>query len=158
MPVEVRLATSEDKKPVAEMIARLKALNEELDPLFKTVENLEEVVEKYVEKTLEESKNCFTLVAYDTEHGELAGVIRIELVDRIFYKPRIKAVITDIYVRPKYRRKRVAALLLEKAKEEAKNRGAGMMTAVYPAGNLIAELFYENMGFKTLQLEKHIQL
>ena len=157
MHLEVRRVEERDLEVVADMIARLKVLNEELDPHFRVVEDLEEQARRYVKESLR-NENVVMLVAYDSDAGEAAGVIRVEIVDRVFYKPRLKAVITDIYVKPKYRRRRVAATLLEKAKEEAKRRGAGIITAVYPANNVIAEMFYEKEGFKTLQVEKYLPL
>jgi len=44
-------------------------------------------------------------VAEDEGNRLIAGVIRFELVDRLFYEPRLQAVITDLYVRPQYRRR-----------------------------------------------------
>jgi len=155
--LEVRRVEERDLDVVADMIARLKVLNEELDPHFRVVEDLEEQARRYAKESLR-NENVVMLVAYDSDTGEAAGVIRMEIVDRVFYKPRLKAVITDIYVKPKYRRRRVATTLLEKAKEEAKRRGAGIITAVYPANNVIAETFYEKEGFKTLQVEKYLPL
>jgi len=155
--VEVRYVGEEDVEAVADMIARLKTLNEELDPHFKVIDNLEEETRKYVKESLS-SGNVVMLLAYNSSTGEPVGVIRLEIIDRIFYKPRVKAIITDIYVKPRYRRRRIASILLEKAKEEAKRRGAGIIVAVYPANNLIAEAFYEREGFKTLQIEKYLPL
>jgi ribosomal protein S18 acetylase RimI-like enzyme len=155
--VEVRYVREDDVEAVADMIARLKTLNEELDPHFKVVDNLEDEARRYVRESLA-SNNVVMLLAYDSDTGEPVGVVRLEFVDRIFYKPRVKAVITDIYVKPRYRRRRIATLLLEKAKEEARRRGAGIIVAVYPANNVIAEMFYEKEGFKTLQVEKYLPL
>lgn len=152
MRITVRMAREEDSGEIASLIARLKSLNEELDPHFKVVGNIDEVARAYVEETLK-SPNAFILVAEDAEGGVIAGIIRVEIVDRLFYEPRLKAVITDIYVRPRYRRKRVGVLLLERAAEEAKRRGAGIITAVYPANNVIAASFYERIGFTRLQEE-----
>ncbi len=157
MQVEVRYVGEEDVEAVADMIARLKTLNEELDPHFKVIDNLEEETRKYVKESLS-SGNVVMLLAYNSSTGEPVGVIRLEIIDRIIYKPRVKAIITDIYVKPRYRRRRIASILLEKAKEEAKRRGAGIIVAVYPANNLIAEAFYEREGFKTLQIEKYLPL
>jgi len=152
MKINVRMIREKDFEEVAKLIARLKSLNEELNPHFKAVSNVREIALKYVEET-SKSENAFILVAENWETGEIIGVIRIELVDRIFYEPRIKAVITDIYVKPKYRRKRVGVLLLEKAIAEAKRRGAGILSAIYPYGNVLAAEFYKKQGFSELQRE-----
>lgn len=157
MRVEVRYAREEDVEAIADMIARLKILNEELDPHFRVVEDLEEQARRYVRDSIK-SDNVIVILAYDADSGEPLGVLRLEFIDRIFYKPRLKAVITDIYVKPKHRRKRIATMLLEKAKDDARKRGAGLITAVYPANNVIAEMFYEKEGFRTLQVEKYLPL
>ncbi len=150
--IQVREAVEADAEALAALVARLKSLNEELDPHFKVVGDLDKVALEYVKASIGSDK-VILLVAEDAEAGEVAGLIRVELVDRVFYEPRVKAVITDIYVRPKYRRRRVGRLLLEKAAEEAARRGAGIITAVYPAGNVIAARFYQQMGFTRLQEE-----
>ncbi len=150
--VYVREATPEDVDQLARLVARLKELNEELDPHFKTVDNLEEQARKYVEEAVA-ADNRKVIVAADEETGEAVGLVILELQDRVFYEPRIKAVITDFYVLPRYRRRRVGTLLLEKAEEAAREAGAGIITAVYPAGNSIAASFYKGRGFRELQVE-----
>lgn len=150
----VRNAGTEDVDQVSLMVSRLKRLNEELDPHFRVVEDLEEQSKRYVEEAIE-SGNSIVLVAEDEDRGEVVGVVIVRLVDRVFYEPRIKALITDLYVKPSYRRKKVGALLIEKAAERAASMGAGIISAVYPANNAIAENFYESKGFQVLQVERY---
>ncbi len=152
--IYVKEAAKEDSSIIADMIARLKMLNEELDPHFKTIRDLETAVREYVNKMIED-ENSKILLALDADTSEAVGVLILRREDRVFYEPRIKAVITDFYVKPKYRRKRIGTLLLEKALEEAKEMGAGILTVVYPAGNTIADEFYKKAGFKELQIEKY---
>ncbi len=153
--VSVRPAAPGDEEAVARLVERLKILNEELDQHFKVVDNLEDVAREYVKATLE-SSNAFILVA--EEAGNIVGFVRVEVVDRLFYKPRLKAVVTDIYVAPRARGRRIGALLLEKAAEEARKRGARIISAVYPVNNEIARSFYERLGFKTLQEEVYREI
>jgi len=150
--IVVRRMSEGDLEAVAELIARLKSLNEELDPNFKVVEDLDKVVREYLERSLK-SDRVVVLVAEDEGNRLIAGVVRFELVDRLFYEPRLQAVITDLYVRPQYRRKRLGRLLVEKALDEARRMGAGIVTVVYPAGNRIADSFYTKMGFVELNKE-----
>ena len=86
------------------------------------------------------------------------GLIIAEVADRRFYKPRKKALITDFYVKPLYRRRRLGTLLFEKLVTEARRRGAGIVTAIFPANNKIAEEFYTSHGFRDLQVEKYKQV
>ena len=154
MRITIRHGEERDVDEIADMVAKLKLLNEELDPHFKVVDDLEEQVRRYVEDAVK-SSDTIVLVAEDEDTQTLAGVIIARIVDRIFYKPRLKALITDFYVKPVYRRKRLGTLLLERIEAEAAKRGAGILTAVYPAYNSIAEHFYETHGFDKLQVERY---
>ncbi|MEB3816845.1 MAG: GNAT family N-acetyltransferase [Desulfurococcales archaeon] len=155
--LNVRLAREGDVDQLTDLIVRLKSLNSELDPHFLPDENILDTVRRYVGESITSDK-AVVLVAEDEESGRIVGVLRFEIVDRLFYKPRIKAVITDIYVHPAYRGKGIGRLLVERAAAEAKKRGAGLLTVIYPEGNLIAESFYNKMGFQPLQKEKYLRL
>ncbi len=155
--IGVRRASEADVEGLVKLIARLKELNSELDPQFLPGEDLEANVRSYVEESLKRDNVVF-LVAEDEAEGRLVGVLRLEVVDRRFYKPRYKAVITDLYVHPTYRGKRIGKLLIERAAEEARARGAGLLTVVYPVGNVIADRFYDRMGFRDLQKERYLPL
>jgi len=152
--INVREAAEADAEQVSKLIARLKLVNEELDPHFKTVPDLDRVALEYTLEAIRDPK-ARVIVAEDEEAGEIIGVLVYKLMDRVFYEPRIKALITDFYVRARYRGRRVGSLLLEKAAEKAKEDGAGILTVVYPAGNSIAAGFYERKGFRDLQVEKY---
>ncbi|BAN89754.1 GNAT family N-acetyltransferase [Aeropyrum camini] len=153
--VVLRHAVESDEADVVDMIVRQKIFNEELSPLFKTIDDLRTEAEKYFRETLADD-NSFIIVA---QHGEnIVGFIRVELVDRRFYKPRFKAVITDIYVKPRYRRRAVGRLLAERAAEEARRRGAGIMSALYPMTNYVAKRFYSQLGFKEFQIEVYREI
>ncbi|MGC9071190.1 MAG: GNAT family N-acetyltransferase [Acidilobus sp.] len=151
--VVVRRMVESDLDEAVELIVRLKSFNEELDPNFRIVDDIDEVVKEYLKKSLA-SDRIIVLVAVDEGNKVMAGVVRVELVDRLFYEPRLAGVITDLYVRPQYRRKRLGRLLIEKAMEEARKMGAGILTVIYPAGNQIADSFYTKMGF--IQLNKEL--
>ncbi len=150
--IVVRDAREEDVEQLAGLIARLKALNEELDPHFKVVDNLVEVAREYASEAVKNEKKR-VIVAEDESTGEIVGLVVLSFEDRIFYVPRVKAVITDFYVLPRYRRKKVGSLLLEKALEAAAEGGAGIITVVYPAGNVIADQFYRSKKFSPFQVE-----
>ncbi|MCE4627530.1 MAG: GNAT family N-acetyltransferase [Desulfurococcales archaeon] len=150
----VREAHEGDEAQVARLIARLKALNEELDPHYKVVENLEEVSLEYARNAIRAS-DMRVIVAEDTATGEIVGVLVYRLVDRVFYKPKLKAQIVDFYVVPRYRGRRIGTLLIEKAEEMARRDGAGMLTVIYPSMNAIAERFYSSKGFIDLAVEKY---
>jgi ribosomal protein S18 acetylase RimI-like enzyme len=146
----VRPASEEDIPVLARMLVRLKTLNEELDSSFRVSRGAEEAAEKYLRDSL--ARDAVRVLVAEVD-GDPVGFIRFEVVDRVFYEPRFKAVITDVYVKPAFRRLGIGRLLVEAAAEEAKRMGAGMITAVFPEGNMIARKFYEELGFKVLQVE-----
>ncbi|AFZ70029.1 acetyltransferase [Caldisphaera lagunensis DSM 15908] len=152
--INIREINENDLSQVVELVVRLKSVNEELDPNFKIVNNIYDVVSKYVKDSVN-NENVVFLVAEDENEKTIAGIIRFIIIDRLFYEPRIKAEITDFYVKPIYRRKRLGAMLLQKAIEYAKLKGAGIVTAIYPAGNNIADSFYDKQGFISLNKEKY---
>jgi GNAT superfamily N-acetyltransferase len=158
MRINVRHLAPEDVDKVTKLIARLKDLNSELDPHYMTIDNLEDVVRDYVKKSAEDPNVVF-LLAEDEETKRIVGILRAQFRDRAFYKPRNALVITDIYVDPRYRRKGLGSLLLRKLEETAREKGIEMLIAVYPAGNVIADDFFNKKGFKLLQVEryKHIE-
>ncbi|MET1129145.1 MAG: GNAT family N-acetyltransferase [Thermoproteota archaeon] len=145
--VVVREVRSEDFSHLVEFFARLKTINEELDPMYITVADLRETIEKYVRESLGK-EDVVLLVA---EHnGSVVGALRAAVVDRIFYEPRLEGLITDLYVHPSYRRKGVAEKLIERLEEILAQRGIELIAAEYPPGNRIANKFYEKLGFRPL--------
>jgi ribosomal protein S18 acetylase RimI-like enzyme len=152
--INIREINEKDLNQVVELIVRLKSVNEELDPNFKVVSNIYEVVTNYVKESINNDK-VVLLVAEDENDKTIAGIIRFIIIDRLFYEPRIKAEITDFYVKPIYRRKKLGVMLLQKAIEYAKLKGAGILTAIYPSGNEIADSFYDKQGFIPLNKEKY---
>ena len=157
MKVTVRFANEGDVDILVRLISRLKDLNSELDPHYSTVENLEEVVRNYVNESLN-SPETVMLVAEDEDNKKVAGVIRAQYIDRLFYVPRKALLITDIYIDPRYRRKGLGTLLLQKLEEVARGRGVELIIASYPAGNIIADQFFTKKDFKPLQIEKYKHL
>lgn len=154
MAITVRALSEEHVEGAARLVARLKMLNAELDPNLSVVDNLEEEALAYVRESIGKEDIVF-LVAYDEEQDRVAGIARAVVVDRRFYKPRRALLITDLYVDPRYRRKRVGTLLIEKLGEEALSRGINVLLVTYPAGNLIADRFYEHRGFRLLEAKRY---
>ncbi len=155
MKVSIRRADKDDVPELAKMVARLKTLNEELSQAFRTTAGLEEEAARYIEESMESGSTVILVAESD---GEVVGFVKIDFVDRRFYEPRMKAEITDIYVKPMYRRQGLGKLLVEAAKDEARKRGAGIVSAIFPSNNVIAKRFYEGLGFKDFQLELYIKL
>ncbi len=145
--IVVRRAEPGDVDTLVDFVVRLKQVNEELDPMYITREDLEEAARKYIEQSLGE-ENTILLVA--EKAGKVIGMVRAVILDRLFYEPRLEGLITDIYVHPSHRRRNVAGLLLENLAAILAEKGVKLMAAEYPPGNRIAAKFFEKHGFKPL--------
>ncbi|MEM0481893.1 MAG: GNAT family N-acetyltransferase [Nitrososphaerota archaeon] len=145
--ISIRVAEKQDKERIVDLMMRAKRLNEEFDPLLKLSHRLQEIVTRYVEESFT-SPSSLLVVA---EHGgRLVGVLKAELVNRIFYDPPLEGIIRELYILPEYRRKGVGKMLVAEAFKILQERGAGLITAEFPSLHKIAVEFYEKMGFRPI--------
>jgi len=149
--VTIRRATKEDVKTLIDFFSRMYRLNSEFDPLLLTPENLEERINKVVEKSLEDHQNEMIVVAED--QGRIVGAARVLIIDRIFYTPEKEALIREFYVHPSYRRQGVGNEIVNFIISELKERGIEILGAEFPSRNLIAISFYRKMGFREIYCE-----
>lgn len=145
--MKIKRATSADVAIAAELIVRMKRLNNEFDPLFTVASDAKERSESYVADSLK-SREAFILVA--ATGAKVVGVLRAEIRGRVFYVPSKSGHITDFYILPEFRRKALGNEMLERASAELKKMGAEIVTAEVPSQNDIAVRFYSKRGFRTL--------
>jgi len=145
--VTIREIKPEEISRAAELIARLKRLNGEFDPLLKTSTKLEEDALKTVKKAIA-NEDSVVLVA--SAGGRVVGVVKADLKDRIYYEPRMEGAIVEFYILPEYRRGSLGKDLLTHITERLKKKGAELITAEFPSQNEIAKRFYVKLGFRSL--------
>ncbi|MEM0272573.1 MAG: GNAT family N-acetyltransferase [Thermoprotei archaeon] len=144
---KIRAATSGDMEQIVKLVLRLKRLNEEFDPLLKVSDDAASDAEKSCREAVETRKEGYVVLVAE-EKGKIIGVIMAEIRRRPFYEPRVSGVITDFYVMPEYRRKKIGETLVKRATEELKKKGAGVIMAEFPFQNKIASSFYQKLGFR----------
>ena len=147
LSITIRAARSEDLAEAAQLVVRMKRLNEEFDPLFKVVRDVEKRALEYLRESAS-SKNAVLIVA--SSGKRILGLLRAEIDDRIFYEPLMTGTITDLYILPEARRKTLGNDLLQHGIRKLKKMGAEMITAEFPAQNEIAVRFYRKRGFRAL--------
>lgn len=145
--VSIREANTQDLLGASELIVRMKRLNNEFDPLFEVIEDANDKAIEYLKNSLG-SQNVLVLVA--VKNKKVIGILRAEIRERVFYKPKKDGHITDFYILPEYRRKALGHRMLEQASSILRRRGAEMVTAEVPAQNEIAVKFYTKRGFRAL--------
>jgi ribosomal protein S18 acetylase RimI-like enzyme len=148
-PIHLRPAREADVASVVPLLLRLKRLNEEFDPLLKVREDAEERAREVLAAQLADPK-VVVLVAEGSgaDHDKVVGFVRAIVRERPFYTPKFEGVIVDIYLLPLYRRRGAGEYLLREVSSALKAKGAGVVTAEFPAQNEIAVRFYAKRGFR----------
>ena len=145
--VVIRTIRKEDVSKAAELLARLKKLNGEFDPLLKTTTTLEEASTDSINQAMS-ADNSVILVA--VEQGKVVGLVKADLTDRVFYEPRKEGAIVEFYILPEFRRGNLGSELLSAVSESLRKKGAELITAEFPSQNEIAKNFYSKLGFRSL--------
>jgi ribosomal protein S18 acetylase RimI-like enzyme len=145
--IQIRDIRKEETAKAAQLVARLKRLNGEFDPLLKTTESLEEEARKTLEKAV---SNADSLVLVALSGSKVVGVVKADIKDRTYYEPRKEGAIDEFYILPEYRRGSLGRDLLSSMNDRLKGKGAELITAEFPSQNEIAKRFYTKLGFRSL--------
>src|SRR5579872_272945 len=122
--IAIREMKRDEVARVAPLVARLKRLNGEFDPLLKTTDSLEEEARRVVENA-SSAPNSIVLVAI--VGSKVVGVVKAEIKDRTFYDPRTEGAIDEFYILPEYRRGSLGRDLLSTMTEKLKSKGAELI-------------------------------
>ncbi|MCS7143223.1 MAG: GNAT family N-acetyltransferase [Aigarchaeota archaeon] len=145
--VKIRVADISDVERIIELVIRQRRLNEEFDPLLKTSQSLVEAARSYMNEAIKGQRSVL-IVAEDA--GKIVGVLKADLVDRLFYEPSIEGILRDFYILPEYRRKGLGVRMVNEAIKTLRSLGAGLITAEFPSQHRIAVEFYNKLGFRPL--------
>jgi ribosomal protein S18 acetylase RimI-like enzyme len=153
IPIHLRPARPQDVPALVPLLIRLKRLNEEFDPLLKVRDDAEAQANEILRAQLSDPKAVILAAeGVGPDKDKVVGFVRALLRERPFYTPEWEGVIVDIYLLPLYRRRGVGEYLLREISSALKAKGAGVVTAEFPAQNEIAIRFYAKRGFRPIQL------
>jgi ribosomal protein S18 acetylase RimI-like enzyme len=153
VPIHLRPARPADVPALVPLLLRLKRLNEEFDPLLKVRDDAEQQANEVLRAQLADPKAVILAVeGVGADKDKVVGFVRALVRERPFYTPEWEGVIVDIYLLPLYRRRGVGEYLLRETSAALKAKGAGVVTAEFPAQNEIAIRFYAKRGFRPIQL------
>lgn len=148
-PIHVRPAREADIPALVPLLLRLKRLNEEFDPLLKVRDDADQQARQILKLQIADPKAVvLASEGAGSEKEKLVGIVRAIVRERPFYSPQSEGVILDIYLLPLYRRHGAGEFLLREASAALKAKGAGIVTAEFPAQNEIAGRFYAKRGFR----------
>jgi ribosomal protein S18 acetylase RimI-like enzyme len=152
LPIHLRPARPEDVPVLVPLLLRLKRLNEEFDPLLKVRDDAEAQAKEILRSQLADPKAVLLAAeGVGADKDKVVGFVRALVRERPFYTPEWEGVIVDIYLLPLYRRHGVGEYLLREVSSALKAKGAGIVTAEFPAQNEIANRFYAKRGFRAIQ-------
>lgn len=147
--LHIRPATKADVPALAALLVRLKRLNAEFDPLLSVRPDAEAQAEKVLSTEVANPKGVVLLVeGTGPDHGKIVGLVRALVRERPFYTPESEGVILDIYLLPANRRHGTGEHLLNETIRHLREKGAGIVTAEFPALNEFAVKFYTKKGFR----------
>jgi ribosomal protein S18 acetylase RimI-like enzyme len=153
IPIHLRPARAGDVPALVPLLLRLKRLNEEFDPLLKVRDDAEQQANEVLRSQLADPKAVILAAeGVGADKDKVVGFVRALVRERPFYTPEWEGVIVDIYLLPLYRRRGVGEYLLREISSALKAKGAGVVTAEFPAQNEIANRFYAKRGFRPIQL------
>ena len=152
LPIHLRPARASDVPALVPLLLRLKRLNEEFDPLLKVRDDAERQAGEVLRAQLTDPKAVILAAeGVGPDKDKVVGFVRALLRERPFYTPEWEGVIVDIYLLPLYRRRGVGEYVLREVSTALKAKGAGIVTAEFPAQNEIATRFYAKRGFRAIQ-------
>lgn len=143
----IREAQPKDIEQAADLVVRLKRLNEEFDSMLKVHSDAIDHARKYLQEAIQ-SQHSVVLVA--DAKGKIVGLVKGDLKDRLFYEPAIEGSIIEFYVLPEYRRRKLGDELINEAMVRLRKKGAQIITAEFPTQNMIAVNFYNKLGFRPM--------
>jgi len=151
VPIHLRPAREADVAALVPLLIRLKRLNEEFDPLLRVREDAEQQAKQILKADIANPK-AVVLAAegVGADKDKVVGFVRALVRERPFYAPEHEGVILDIYLLPLYRRHGVGEYVLRETSNLLKSKGAGVVTAEFPAQNEIASRFYTKRGFRPI--------
>ena len=151
MPIHLRPAREADLAALVSLLLRLKRLNEEFDPLLKVRDDADEQARTVLRANLADPMGVVLAAeGVGPDKDKVVGFVRALVRERPFYSPEREGVILDIYLLPLYRRRGVGEYLLREVSSALKAKGAGVVTAEFPAQNEIASRFYQKRGFRPI--------
>lgn len=146
--VLIRKMKKDDTDYALDQIIRLKRLNAEFDNTFNVAEDSKDKFRKHLEEALDDPDNYIVLVA--EADSKVVGLVKVDIHERLYYKPKYEARIVEFYVMPEHRRMNTGKLLMDELYSILKEKKINLITAEFPSLNLIALGFYKGIGYREI--------
>jgi GNAT superfamily N-acetyltransferase len=154
--VTIRRAEARDARAVAEYALKLFAQHTEYDQRrFAEIASIEGAEKFYASRMKAKDARVFVAEA----GGEIVGFAYVEY-EALDYSALLEraAWLHDIYINAAARGSNAGTLLIEAAKQAAKEMGADKLMLTVAAQNKVAKAFFERKGFRTTMVEMMFDL
>ena len=148
----VRKATPEDSEGIAELNRELSLQHVTYHPIYSLKENASEATVVYIREKIEKTKSGDTL-ALVAQDNDIVGFLTCSIIDRNNPNWQTAKIghIGGVYVTPAYRRRGVAAGLMEEAFKWLRERKIEYVDLNVVVQNTEAIAAYTALGFKPFQ-------
>lgn len=140
----IRRATEADVESLATLIRRFYMFNEEFDPAMETADNVRRVALDMA-KARVAGGDLILVASYE---GKLVGYVYGSVVENPLLARRKIGVLKELYVTPEERGRGIATALIESAMNELSKMEIRYVAVEFPSRNVVAQKFYEKLGFR----------
>ncbi|MEM4620725.1 MAG: GNAT family N-acetyltransferase [Desulfurococcaceae archaeon] len=142
--IAIRKPVESDIRSLAQLILRFYMFNEEFDPSMEVAGDANSAALKLSESRVR--GEGLTLVA--DINGRVVGYVYGTITENLMLARRRIGLLKELYVVPEERGRGVASMLIEYAMRELSKQGIKYVAVEFPTLNIIAEKFYEKLGFR----------
>ncbi|MFZ8789843.1 MAG: GNAT family N-acetyltransferase [Acidilobaceae archaeon] len=140
----IRRATEADVESLATLMRRFYAFNEEFDPAMEVTGDIKRAALEVARARIT-SSDIILVASYE---GRLVGYVYGSILENPLLARRKVGVLKELYVSPEERGRGVATALIESAMNELAKMGIHYMAVEFPSRNVVAQKFYEKLGFR----------
>jgi ribosomal protein S18 acetylase RimI-like enzyme len=140
----IRRATEADVESLATLIRRFYMFNEEFDPAMETADNVRRVALDMA-KARVAGGDLILVASYE---GKLVGYVYGSVMENPLLARRKIGVLKELYVTPEERGRGIATALIESAMNELSKMEIRYVAVEFPSRNVVAQKFYEKLGFR----------
>ena len=149
--VTIRRPKKGDEADLALLIYRFYLFNEEFDPAWSLSDNAKDSAITEAARLVSQRENGEIVLVAEI-NGSLVGYVRGFIRTLPLLSEGSIAVISELYVKPGFRGRGVGKLLIDAFSDEARRMNASRIAAEVPSQNIVAEKFYEKLGFRKFMI------
>ncbi len=158
MPIEYRQAKPNDLEAVMPLVEAFAREQADQMPVNTLAENFVQFARSGMAQAIQHPAAC-VMLAEETggEKPEVVGyAVGMAQEPPAIFEPQMYTFVSDLYVKPEYRRQGIGTALVERVRGWGWVKGINRLSLVLPV-NSPAQRLYEKLGFKPIQTMLYFQ-